>query len=639
MASRSTHRSRECERPARTDESFRLFSRLDQIYEIGDRQRALSVLFVSGSMAATDPRPIEEQNEGAVAQRVAALEAALARSQERVVELTRERDVLRASYERVRLQLELLRRQLYVAKAERVDTAQLELEFAAKLAELDQLAGVLKGPANTDDQGGRAPRLDKPTPDSESKEKPKPKGRRDLREAPLAEERVELSDPEMEAHVLAGAAERIGFEESYKLCWQRGGMRRVVVARVKYRMPGPGNIPETTTIATAPLPPETFTRSLAAPSLLAHIATDKYCDGLPLHRQQDRFLREGVSLDRGTMCRWLEDAGATAGATVIQAARDEAMRTAFCISTDATGVAVQPLRSENRRQPCRRGHYFVQIADRDHIFFEYTPKETSAVVGEMFKGFSGYIQADAKNVYDLLFRPPEPALLEDETADHATRHEVGCWSHARRKFWEATVARSVVAREALARIGRLFALERKWKMQTPQERKALRAAHARPHLDAFFAWAEVEFAAVRHQRGLLCSALGYAVRQKAALMRYLDDGRLVLDNNASERELRRIAVGRNAWLFVGSDDHAQSAGHLFSLIASARLHALDPELYLRELFRVLGHWPKDRYLELAPKYWAATRKRLEPVELAAEIGPLTIPPKLPPTTQEQAPPR
>jgi hypothetical protein len=113
-------------------------------------------------------------------------------------------------------------------------------------------------------------------------------------------------------------------------------------------------------------------------------------------------------------------------------------------------------------------------------------------------------------------------------------------------------------------------------------------------------------------------------------MRVLDDGRLVLDNNRSERELRRVGVGRKAWLFAYDDDHATSAGHLFSLIASARLHRLDPETYLRDMFRVLVHWPQDRYLELAPKYWATTRARLDPTELDAEIGTLTVPPPLPP---------
>ena len=258
----------------------------------------------------------------------------------------------------------------------------------------------------------------------------------------------------------------------------------------------------------------------------------------------------------------------------------------------------------------------------------------------MFKGFSGYVQADAKNVFDFLFEPPTDKPPDDEDADLSVRYEVGCWAHARRKFWEATIAKSVVGREGLARIGRLFALERKWKDRSTADRKVLRDRHARPHLDAFFAWAEVEFARVKNERGVLRSALGYATRNHGALMRYLDDGRLETTNNGSERQLRRIAVGRNAWLFVGSDDHAEAAGHLFSMIASARLHHLDPEQYLRDFFRVLPHWPRDRYLELAAKYWAATRARLDPVELAAELGPLRIPPKLDEAAAEQqSPPR
>ena len=120
-------------------------------------------------------------------------------------------------------------------------------------------------------------------------------------------------------------------------------------------------------------------------------------------------------------------------------------------------------------------------------------------------------------------------------------------------------------------------------------------------------------------------------------MRFLDDGRLNIDNTASERELRQITVGRKAWLFVGSDDHASSAASLLSLIASARLHRLDPEEYLRDVFRVLPHWPKDRHLELAPKYWLATRARLDPRQLAAEFGPLEIPePIAPPAEQKPA---
>jgi hypothetical protein len=269
----------------------------------------------------------------------------------------------------------------------------------------------------------------------------------------------------------------------------------------------------------------------------------------------------------------------------------------------------------------------VLIADKDHVLFEYTPKETSAVVTEILRGFGGYVQADAKSVYDALFRDPDPDDPDDDP-DRPVPREVGCWSHARRKFWEAAVAKDAVGREGLARIGRIFALDAAWKGKPPSEIARLRDAHMRPHLDAFFAWADGQYQVVRDRRGLLRSALGYAVRQKDALTRVLDDGRLVLDNNRSERELRRIAVGRKAWLFSGSDDHAESAGHLFTLIASARLHGLDPETYLRDLFRVLAHWPRDRYLELAPKFWAGTRGRLDVAQLGREVGTLTVPPPL-----------
>jgi transposase len=558
--------------------------------------------------------------DAAAQERIAALQSelaaersALAQERARVAELTRQHDRLRDSHERLRLELELLRRRIFVAKAERVDTAQLELEFAATLAALDRLAGTPPSPAS--EPSGAV------TPPSTMERKPrKPTGRRDLRQLPLEEERVEITDPLFEQLVADDKAERIGFEQSCRLAWKRGGMRRLVIARVKYRTVNTG---DESVIETAPLPPECFPRSLAAPSLLAHVLVDKFCDGMPFNRIEDRLARDGVSVDRGTMSRWAEDAGATVGATVVAAARAEAWRTAFCIATDATGVAVQPLRRpDGKRQACRRGHFFVLIADRDHIFFEYTAKETSLFVAGMLRGYSGYVQADAKSVYDVLFR--EPGARIDDEAD--VRHEVGCWSHARRGFWEAASAKSEVGREGLARIGRFFDLEDAWRGSPPEQILSLRCRHLRPHMEAFFAWADVEYERVRNVRGVVRSALGYVVRQKAALMRVLDDGRLVLENNRSERELRRIAVGRRGWLFVGSDAHGESAGHLFSLIASARLHRLDPEAYLRDLFRILAHWPRERYLELAPKFWARTRARLHPVELAAEIGPLTVPP-------------
>jgi transposase len=562
---------------------------------------------------------------------LAAERAARAADAEKIAALTKERDQLRASHERLRLELEMLKRRIFVAKAERVDTTQLEMEFADKLRELDALAGTLPHEGNEDgpaETQASAP----PGSSGEPKGKPAPTGRRNLKNLPLEEERIELPDPAYEELVEKGLAKRIGFEESYKLAYKRGGLRRLVTARVKYQVTGADG---ETTIDTAPMPAETFPRCLAAPSLLAHVIMAKYGMGLPLFRLEDQFTRDGCPIDRGTMCRWVEDAGATCGATVVHAMRTEALSASFCIATDATGVLVQPIRTHEKvRQACRRGHYFVLVADAGHVLFEYTPKETSDAVRSMFQGFSGYLQADAKSVYDILYRGPPSGDDQDGTCI-----EVACYAHLRRKFWEAALAKSPVAREGLARIGRIFDLDATWRTKPPGEIKRLRAAHLRPHADAFFAWAAAQYDAVRHQRGLLRSALGYAVRQKDALLRVFEDGRLVLDNNRSERALRgTIATGRKAWLFVGSDDHGHSAAHLFSLVASCRLFALDPQAYFRDLFRVLPHWPSDRYLELAPKYWAATRARLDPRELANEIGPLTVPPPLQPPPEQQRTP-
>ena len=253
----------------------------------------------------------------------------------------------------------------------------------------------------------------------------------------------------------------------------------------------------------------------------------------------------------------------------------------------------------------------------------------------MFKGFSGYIQADAHAIYDALFRGP---ASPDPDGDASTEppKEVGCWSHARRKFWEAAVCKHRIGVEGLARINAIFAADKPlWKLP-PAKRHALRQQYVRPLVDSFFAWAKAT-SAVTSERGLVATALGYAVRQEAPLRRFLEDGRLRLDNNGSERALRPIATGRKAWLFFGSDDHASAAANLFSLVASCKLHALDPEAYLADVIRVMPYWPRDRYLELAPKYWARTRARLDPAELARPLGHISVPGPLPP--EEQPSPR
>jgi hypothetical protein len=387
-------------------------------------------------------------------------------------------------------------------------------------------------------------------------------------------------------------------------------------------------------ITVAPAPRQLFRRPLLAPSMIAHVLVTKYLMGVPFYRLEQKLALEGFGLDRGTMSRYAEDAGATLGA-LVEAARTEAFETAFCLATDATGVSIQLGPLEGRaRGPCRKGHFFVVLADKDHIFFEYQAKHTSAVVSEMFRGFTGYIQADAHAIYDALFRGTPPRGQPPDTERGPPPIEVGCWSHCRRKFWEAAICKEPLGVEGLRRIDALFAADARLADLSPAQRKARRDTHLRPMVDAFFAWVHAAHVTPR-ERGVVSTALGYAFNQEQPLRRFLDDGRLRMENNRAERGLRSIATGRKAWLFFGSDDHASAAGNLFSLVASCKLHGLDPERYLAEVLHVMAYWPRDRYLELTPKYWARTRARLDPAELAREVGHITVPPPLP--TQEQRP--
>lgn len=563
-------------------------------------------------------------------QRIAQLERDLAEVRSQLQDTQGALSRLRQAYTRALEQLQLLRRRLFVAKAERVDTRAEQLAFDTMFAQVHTLEKALEAAeqntASSESDGGGA-RKDKPTR--------KPKGRRNLDESMLPERRVEILDPALE-----GRAERIGFEESSRLGYERGGMRRIVVARAVYKDPDvtPATSAEPSDQAPhmvrAPLPRELFRRALLAPAMVAYVLCTKYMMGVPFYRLEQKFALEGVSLDRGTMCRYAEDAGATLGA-IVEAARKEAFETAFCLSTDATGVSIQlgPL-AGRERGPCRKGHFFVVLADRDHVFFEYQPKHTSAAVCEMFRGFSRYIQADAHAIYDALFRGTPPRGQAPDPQQGPPPTEVGCWSHCRRNFWEAAVCKHSLGVEGLRRIDAIFAADALLADLSPAQRKALRQVHVRPLVDAFFAWVHQESARPR-ERGLVTTALGYARNQEQPLRRFLEDGRLKMDNNAAERALRSpIATGRKAWLFFGSDDHAQAAGNLFSLIASCKLHRLDPESYLADVIRVMPYWPRERYLELTPKYWARTRARLDAAEMDKPLGPVTVPP--PPPSEEQS---
>jgi transposase len=306
------------------------------------------------------PRELEE-----ALRRITALEAALTSATERLssttetlsrtsaalATVTAERDKLRRAYEQLKTQLELLRRRIFLAKAERIDTRQLEIEFAETQAKLVKLATELgeAGAGETD------PEIGEGSGGPGRTSRAKPKGRRNLADLDIPEERVEVLDPALE-----GTAERIGFEESYHAGYRRGGPVRVVKARAVYKKSAADGAPE---IVTASNPKEIYERGMLAPSLIAHILTKKFRWGMPFHRVRLELESQGLDLDDSTMGRYAEHVGATFG-FIVEACAKEAMQTAFCLSTDATGVAIQPERiPDGKRQACLKGHFFVVLAE------------------------------------------------------------------------------------------------------------------------------------------------------------------------------------------------------------------------------------------------------------------------------------
>lgn len=363
-----------------------------------------------------------------------------------------------------------------------------------------------------------------------------------------------------------------------------------------------------TTVICVAAADEMIPRGLPTHELLAHVLTAKFADKMPFRRQEGIYARQDIHITAGTMCGWAERCHERAR-HVVEAMLADAKANAHVIATDATGVLVQA------NEKCKRGHFWVFVADRDHVIFRYTERHRKEEPLGFFKGFKGVVLADASSVYDALFNLPDGPT------------EAGCWSHARRYFYKAMPSDRERALIGVGFANKLFDVERDIKKLSPAQRLELRQERSRPIIDAYDRWrgVELEHPAVADGTSIR-RAFQYSLNHWTALCRFLEDGRVPIHNNQSELELRRMVVGRANWLFVGSDDSAAWTCTFVSLVASCQLHELDPEAYLRDLFRVLPSWPMDRMLELAPKFWRASRAQLREVELEMPLGPITVPP-------------
>jgi len=333
-------------------------------------------------------------------------------------------------------------------------------------------------------------------------------------------------------------------------------------------------------VVVAPKPPQPIEKGIPGPGLLSAIVTSKFGDHLPLYRLEDVFARHGVELSRSTMCTWLKKT-AELLLPLYELMRRRVLQSRV-IHTDDTKVAVL----DPSLPHTRNSRFWVYLGDQEHpyVVFDYTRSRERDGPAEFLKDYAGYLQADAFSAYDGIYTGSSGKIVE-----------VGCWAHARRKFFDVREQSPRLAHEALARIGKLYELERElkkccatdWQELSLEERwskiAAVRQEHARPQLNSLRTWLNGAVAEAPLPKSPIRQAINYALNQWDALTRYCEQGFLAIDNNAAERAVRPCAIGRKNWLFCGNDGGGRTAAILFSMTSTAKRHGLDPFAWLREV--------------------------------------------------------
>jgi transposase len=521
------------------------------------------------------PTPAERSKLGVLRQEIEALRQENALLQGQRVALEQERRELLAESERQRRELALLKRELdrlarklFKKKSEKLDPRQLQL--------LLEILG----------QSPEMARDDEPV-EMDSCEVPVREHRRKRTRRPLPKDlprrRVLVDLSEAEKVCACGREKQvIGEARSEKIDYVPAMVEVVETVIPKYACPGCHD-----GVSMAKAPPQAFEKGLAAEGLLAHVVISKYADHLPLHRQEQIFKRHGLDLPRSTLVGFVAQVAQVLEPIVLELKR-QVLKSDYLQTDDTSVVILDPDVGDGRF----KGHFWTYLDPLlKQVVFDVTATREREGPEQFLREFRGFLQADAYTGYDQLYRGGQ-------------RVEVACWAHARRYFHESLESDKRAA-IVLDLIQKLYQVEKQGRELAPGERLALRREQALPIL------AQIDDERRRLEaevlpRSPLGEALRYLGNQWAALQRYTEDGRLEVDNNGAERQLRGVAVGRKNWLFAGSMPGAHRAALLYSLIQSCRLAGVEPFRYLRDvLLRVATH-PHSRITELTPHGWAKT---------------------------------
>jgi len=462
-------------------------------------------------------------------------------------------------------------------KSEQLSVDQLAL-FAAVWQERQAAAEASESPDDPDDDGAAKPGSTPATP------KKKSGGRQPLPRH-LKRERIvhDLTDSEKHCDTCHQDLRSMGEESSERYEYTPAQLTVVEDVCKKYAC--------ACTIKTATKPSQPIEKSTAGASLLAQVITGKFADHLPLNRQETIFARHGVDLSRRTMCGWLVQCGELL--IPLYGSLKQVLFQSKVIGTDDTGVKVL----DPKLPFARTGRIWPYYGDKEHpvIVYDYTKTRERAGPEKFLAGYRGYLQADAYAGYDAFFKEPSRGLIE-----------VACWAHTRRYFYKALESDRSRMGPALLLIAQLYRVEKRANSFVAEERLQLRQLESRPILGKLYDYLQ-EIQVEVLPKSPEGRAVRYALKNWTALNRYCEDGDLEIDNNATERAIRGVAIGRNNWTFFGSDNGGNTAAVLRSFVASCQRNHVDPFSWLKDVLSRIADHPITRLAELLPHNWASAQ--------------------------------